>query len=83
MFLKIKNKSVNLDLLGKTKQDVLIFMEGEPVQISNNVWCYTLDASHLLQNTVLFIEFEDNKACFLSTTIMYKNPLKKIMVRGK
>lgn len=79
MFLKIKNKFVKFDLLGKTKEEVLLFMKGEHVQINSNLWSYTLDASPLLKKTVIFIEFENNKVSHIFLRKMYKNPLKKLM----
>lgn len=79
MFLKIKDNFVNFELLGKTKEEVLIFMKEKPLQLSSDLWRYTLDESHFLKITVMFIEFEDNKACHLSTRVIYDNPLKKLM----
>ncbi|WP_185146595.1 hypothetical protein [Chryseobacterium gleum] len=80
MFLKIKDNFVNFELLGKTKEEVLIFMKEKPVQLNSDLWRYTLDVSHFLKITVMFIEFEDNKACHLSTRVIYSNPLKKLML---
>ncbi len=79
MFLKINNTFVKFDLLGKSKEEVLVFMKEEPVQLNSDLWSYTLDMSHLLKKTVMFIEFEDNKACHLSARVVYTNPLKKLM----
>ncbi|MGX5683005.1 hypothetical protein ACWKWW_00465 [Chryseobacterium cucumeris] len=79
MFLKIKNKFVKFDLLGKTKEEVRVSMKEELVQVNSNLWSYELDGSRLLKKTVMYIEFENNKACHLSLRIVYKNPLKKLM----
>lgn len=80
MFLKINNKYIRFDLLGKTKKEVYLYMGKEPVRKNNNLWCYTFEASSVLKKTVMFIKFKNNKVCQLWTKEVYKNPFKKLLL---
>ncbi|WP_333597275.1 hypothetical protein [Chryseobacterium flavum] len=77
MFLKIKNKFVNYNLLGKTKKQVYERMERKPDQIEDDLWSYIVDTSWMVQKTTLHIEFEDDRAVYLSVKVTYENPIQR------
>ncbi|MDP9959180.1 hypothetical protein J2T04_001059 [Chryseobacterium lathyri] len=70
MYLKIKNKFVNYNFLGKTREEIYKAMGRLPD------WCYTVDISWRIRKTLLCIEFENNIASHLSSTCIYELPLK-------
>ncbi|WP_264518217.1 hypothetical protein [Chryseobacterium viscerum] len=76
MYLKVKNKLKNYNLIGKKRNEVRYAMEGGPDHYTKEIWCYVLENSWL-KKTLLFIEFEEEKASHLSSRVMYINPLSK------
>ena len=74
MFLKIKDKMIKYNLLGENKDEVWCMMGGGPDEVTGETWCYVLETSWL-KKTLLFIEFEEGKASYLSSRVIYKNPL--------
>ncbi len=74
MYLKIKNKFVNYNFLGKTREEIYKAMGRLPDQKENSLWCYTVDISWRIRKTLLRIEFENDVASHLSSTCIYELP---------
>ncbi|UTX49051.1 hypothetical protein [Chryseobacterium sp. MA9] len=64
----------NFNLLGKSRDQICCDMGRDPDEQSKEMWCYVLDTSWL-KKTLLFIEFEEEKASHLSARAIYRNPL--------